>query len=93
MVESTSVTQCTYFRRDGPCSRRGYGGRCHFHKLAPTHVACRSGCGRYTLSKTRYCNKCGPGVNGYQQVVSLQMLAKQRKYDEELDAAVEELLA
>jgi hypothetical protein len=87
-----SASQCTYLRRDGPCTKRGYGGRCHAHKNSPSHVPCRSGCGRFTLSKTRYCNKCGPGVNGHQQVVALQMRKMQLKYDAELDACVDELL-
>ena len=97
MVESNcfsnvSDSQCTYFRRDGQCTKRGYGGRCHAHKNSPSHVPCRSGCGRYTLSKTRYCNKCGPGVNGHQQVVALQMRKDQLKYDAELDSVIEQRL-
>ena len=91
-VSSLSASQCTYFRRDGPCTQRGFGGRCHAHKNSPSHVPCRSGCGRYTLSKTRYCNKCGPGVNGHQQVVALQMRKKQLQCEAEWDAYIDECM-
>ena len=58
----------------------------------PSHVPCRSGCGRYTLSKTRYCNKCGPGVNGHQQVVALQMRKKQLQCEAEWDAYIDKCM-
>ena len=89
MSDTSTFTQCTYITRNGPCTKRGYGGRCHHHKRKTSHTACLSGCGRYTVSQTGYCNKCG----WHQEAVSHRMRAHQRKYDAELDAMVEELLA
>ena len=85
---SPTFTQCTYIMRNGPCTKRGYGGRCHHHKSKTSHVACLSGCGRNTISQTGYCNKCG----WHQEAVSHRMLAHQRKQAAEWDAYIDECM-
>ena len=88
MTGSDTFTQCTYIMRNGPCTKRGYGGRCHHHKSKTSHVACLSGCGRNTISQTGFCNKCG----WHQETVSHRMLAHQRKQVAEWDAYIDECM-
>ena len=64
------MSTCDYNKRTGRCGRRCFGDRCNLHKGKESQRKCPAiGCTLYTVSKTGYCNKCGPGVNGYQQSV------------------------
>ena len=88
MVSSPETTQCTYVKRTGKrCPNQGYNGRCHSHKRSTSHTLCRHGCGRGTLSVTKYCNKCEPCQSGMQGFILQRMRREAKQAQGDLDGA------
>ncbi len=87
-----TTKRCTYLKRDGPCLKMSYTGRCHAHRTSTSHIPCAAECGRNTLSWTGFCNKCGPGKNGHQEVARSTLRKRQIRWQAEMDAYLEELI-
>ena len=91
-MSNTKLTQCTYVKRDGLCTRQCYDGRCWQHKHRESHKPCQE-CGHGTRSLSEYCRLCAPNVGGLQVTVMKRLLRERKRYDAALDACVDELLA